>query len=337
MLILISIGSLAALGWLRYGLLPLRPLNTRLPGPDPLLQRTLKDVGEGDWKSAAQLLADAGRDWDRRAYYVQHLSHSAAHDGDAWLRTWTAARPEDSDAALVSACARVEHAWKTRGAQRASATSREQFEGFHRELLGAREDLARVAAMNPEDPTPLAKEIWVALGLGYPMDTTRSLWEQVTVRAPHGYSAHFSTLQFMCKKWRGSHVQAKEFAARAAQDAPLGTLLKLLPLNAWYEEHEVFSEERLTSVAFRSRHLIALVDAALEDAAAAESHPELPWARHTLAYFLLRQGRYKESVAQFRHVDGYTHGLPWRYQAFPRLSYRSHRTRAMWGALLLRR
>ncbi|WP_328929905.1 hypothetical protein OG429_38550 [Streptomyces sp. NBC_00190] len=66
-------------------------------------------------------------------------------------------------------------------------------------------------------------------------------------------------------------------------------------------------------------------------------HPELPWARHTLASFLLRQGRFRESVAQFRHVDGYTLGLPWHYQAFPRLSYRSHRTRAMWGALLLRR
>ncbi|MBT2478159.1 hypothetical protein [Streptomyces sp. ISL-94] len=337
MLILISIGSLAALGWLRYGLLPLRPLNTRLPGPDPLLQRTLKDVSHGEWTSAAQLLTDAGKDWDRRAYYVQHLSHSAAHDGDAWLRAWNAARPEDSDAALVSACARVEHAWKTRGALRASATSSEQFEAFHRELLGARDDLARVAAMNPEDPTPLAKEIWVALGLGYPMDTMRSLWDQVTERAPHVYSAHHGALQFMCKKWRGSHIQAKEFATQAAHDAPLGSLLKVLPLNAWYEEHEVFTEERLMPESFRSPHLIGLVNAALEDAAAAEGHPELPVARHVLAYFLLRQGRYRESVAQFRHVDGYAHGLPWRYQPLPRLSYRSHRTRAMWGALLLRR
>ncbi|MEU8434493.1 hypothetical protein AB0F18_16540 [Streptomyces sp. NPDC029216] len=90
-------------------------------------------------------------------------------------------------------------------------------------------------------------------------------------------------------------------------------------------------EQRPTAAAFRSPHLIALVDAALEDAAAAGDHPELPRVRHTLAYFLLRQGRYREAVAQFRHVDGYTHGLPWRYSPFPRLSYRSHRTRAMWG------
>ncbi|MGW6785918.1 hypothetical protein [Streptomyces sp. NPDC054987] len=338
MLVLIALGSLAALVWIRYGLLPLRPLNSRLAGPDPLLERTLKAAVAGEWKPAAQLLTDAGKDWDRRDYYVQHLSRSAAWDGAAWLDTWDTARPQDPDVALIRACTQVELAWKARGARRASATSEAQFEAFHQALGDARYDLAHAADLNPEDPTPHSKEIWVALGLGYSPDMTRALWDRVTERAPHLMAAHHGMLQYRSRKWRGSHTEAREFAARAAQDAPPGSLLTVLPLVAWYEEFACFAEERLHPEVFRTPHLIALVDAAIEDAEAADGHPELPWMRHVLGYFLYRQGRYRAAVAQFRHVDGYIGAaLPWRYSAFPKLHYRLVRTRTMWGALLRRR
>ncbi|MCM2421282.1 hypothetical protein [Streptomyces sp. RKAG293] len=61
--------------------------------------------------------------------------------------------------------------------------------------------------------------------------------------------------------------------------------------------------------------MIARVDALLADVAAAPAaHPQLPDARHLLAYFLYRQGRFQESAEQFRLVDGYVGALPWRYQ-----------------------
>ncbi|WP_327414937.1 hypothetical protein [Streptomyces sp. NBC_01233] len=333
---IILIGSLVAAYWLRYGLLPLRPQNGRLPGPDPQLQPVLKAVRTGEWEPAALLVGSAGSDWNLRAHYVQHLAYTAVYDDDAWLGKWHAARPEDPDAMLVSACARVEYAWKLRGAAYASATSTEQFQGFHRELVGAQQDLAHIAALNPDDPTPLAKEIWVALGLGYSKEQMRSLWTEVTKRAPDHYQAHSAALQYKCRKWRGSAQEAEQFAAEAARRAPRGSLLTVLPLVSWYEHHVLSAEGRVPADFFRTPVLTALVDAALDDVAAAEGHPNLPSARHALAYFLLRQGRYRAAVEQFRHVDGYAEAFPWRYRPWKKLSYRAHRTRAMWGALLTR-
>ncbi|PWK73490.1 hypothetical protein BCL76_102516 [Streptomyces sp. CG 926] len=315
-------------------LIPLRRLNGRMAGPDPRLQAAIEAIGSGAWQPAADLLAEAGTDWERRTACTRALAYSAVHDGDAWLTAWQAAAPDDPDAVMVAASARVQQAWKLRGAQRAVATSQEQFDAFHRELHAAREALAHAARVCPEDPTPLVDTIWTALGLGYSKDEMREVWIELDARAPHHFVAHCSAVQYYSRKWRGSRLEAEEFAARAVHEAPRGRLMTLLPLIVWFE-HE---EEGDSAGRYGMPDAIALVDAALEDVAAtAEGHPGLPVARHLLAYFLVRQHRYRAALEQFRHVDGYTDAMPWRYRPWGKLSYRLHRARAVWGALLTRR
>jgi hypothetical protein len=327
-LALLGAAGAACAGW--WWLLPLRRLNGRLAGPDAELQRAVAAARRGGWEPAARLLEVTGRDWERRSLYAKRLGHLAAWDGDDWLRDWQDARPDDPDAAVVRARCQVDLAWKLRGAKRATHTSREKFDGFHRELFRSREPIAVAAQLNPDDPTPYVTEIWTALGLGYCEPDMAKLWEGVSARAPQHFEGHCSALQYWCGKWRGSAKLARDFAGSAAAGAPSGSLLTALPLIAWYEHHD----GSLVTGSYTTPQVRALVDATLADAAAADDHhPRLPEVRHLLAHFLLRQGRCREALRQFRAVDGYVDALPWRYRPFPRLAYRTARTRAARGAL----
>ncbi|WP_030619419.1 hypothetical protein [Streptomyces achromogenes] len=295
----------------KLGLLPAERQNTDLAAPLPeQWTAALAAVRGGDWQPAADLLAAVGRDWDRRSALAYVLADRAAEE-DAWLLAWEAARPDDPDAAVVRARSTVLLAWKIRGAKAAQYTTQEQFEGFRRTLTAAREDVARAAALNPDDPTPFVAEIWVALGLGYPNARMDELWTEITSRAPHHYEAHFSALQYWCAKWRGSERLAREFAERAAAGAPLGSLLTVLPLIAHFEHDESDDTEADNTPEMRAR-----VEAALADAAAADpTHPRLPELRHLLAYYLHLQGRNEAALEQFRLVDGHVNALPWRHDS----------------------
>lgn len=294
----------------KLGLLPADRQNTGHAGPLPTgWEAALSRVGGGDWHAAAELLRGIGRDWDRRSMAIGLLSGLAADD-DTWLLAWESARPDDPDAAVVRATSTVTLAGRIRGAKRAEYTTQEQFAGFHRMLHRSRDEIARAAALDPDDPTPYVMEITVALGLGYPHSEMDRLWAEITARAPYHYEGHWRALQYWCKKWRGSEQLATEFAEQAAAKAPPGSLLTVLPLIAHFEHDESDDAE-----GDRTPEMVARVDAGLADAAAADpAHPRLPELRHLLAYYLSLQDRDEMAIEQFRLVDGHVNALPWRYR-----------------------
>ncbi|MEU3978732.1 hypothetical protein AB0F77_01260 [Streptomyces sp. NPDC026672] len=312
----------------KLGLLPVERQDTRYAAPIPAEWQSALDAARGgDWRPAAEVLGGIGRDWDRRSAFAYLLGKSAAEE-DAWLLAWESDRADDPDAAVVRARSTVILAWEIRGAKRAQYTTREQFDGFHRTLERAREDIARAAALDPDDPTPYVAEIWVALGLGYPNSEMDRLWKEITERDPYHYEAHFSALQYWCKKWRGSERLAFDFAERAAATAPQGSLLTVLPLIAHFEH-----DESDTNEVDRTPEMFARVDAGLADAAAADpAHPRLPELRHLLAYYLHLQGRDEAAVEQFRLVDGHVDAMPWRYRGNKAEYYCQIRNAAVRGA-----
>ncbi|MCB5169782.1 hypothetical protein LG634_33900 [Streptomyces bambusae] len=297
------------------GLVPAERQDTALAAPLPAAERAALDaVREGRWEPAAAVLTEIGRDWERRSAFTYLLGELAADD-DTWLTAWEQTRRDCPDAAVVRARSTVVLAWNVRGAKRARYTSREQFEGFHRVLEQAGADIERAAQLNPDDPTPHIAAIWVALGLGAPRAEMDRIWAEVTARAPHHYEAHFSALQYWCKKWRGSRRLAMAFAEQAAAAAPAGSLLTAFPLIAFFEHDGEDAEGTDEPEDVESEAMQRRVDAALRDVAAADaSHPRLAEVRHLLAYYCLLQGRVDESAENFRLVDGYVGALPWRYR-----------------------
>jgi tetratricopeptide (TPR) repeat protein len=302
------------------GLLPAERQDTEHPAPLPAAWSAALDaVRGGAWQPAAELLSAVGRDWERRSTAVALLATLAARE-DGWLMDWEAARPADPDAAVVRAQSTVYLAWELRGAKGARHTTREQFEGFHRTLAAAREEIAKAAELNPDDPTPHIAEIWVALGLGYPHAEMDKLWAEITTRAPYHYGAHFAALQYWCEKWRGSEQLAFDFAERAAAEAPLGSLLTVLPLIAHFEH-----DESTDVAADNTPEMVARVDAALADAAEAAAagpdRPGLAQLRHLLAFYLHLQDRHEAALEQFHLIDGYVDALPWSYRGDDAAAY----------------
>ncbi|MFD0370841.1 hypothetical protein [Streptomyces sp. NPDC127114] len=302
------------------GFLPADRLDTERSRPlDPALAAALDAARTGDWKPAAELLSatTAGPDWETRTFQVARLGSLAAED-DTWLAAWEAAEPDSPDAAVVRADSSVSLAGELRGSATAANTTREQFDGFHRMMRRARGEIARAAELNPADPTPYIDEIWVALALRYSHDDMRALWERITARAPHHYSAHYAAMQYWCQKWRGSVELAREFTDRVVATAPRGSLLTAFPLISWYE-HESFGH---TDRGYRTPEVSAMVDTLAADVAAAPAdHLRLNEVRLLLAWYLVELRRYPEALEQFRLVDGHIGAFPWNYYGDPAKAY----------------
>ncbi|MFC5718999.1 hypothetical protein ACFP1Z_02230 [Streptomyces gamaensis] len=311
-------------------LLPPERQNTDRACPDPEADAVTAALARGDWQPAAQALAAAGTDWERRSYLVGVVARRAAED-DSWLRAWQAARPDDPDAAVVDADAKVTLAWEIRGSGWAKNLTGEQIEGFFRVLREAREDFARAASLaHPQDPTPYLLQIPLYMGLNAPHEAMRELWAEVASRAPYHYEAHWYALQYWCEKWHGSEELARDFAAKEAAAAPAGSLLTMFPLLSWFEHHH----DKAPDEAYGWLEVRQLVDAALADVAAARpDHPRTAEVRHLLAYFLTEAGRYEEAVEQFQRVDGYVEAAPWRYSGKPAQMFCQYRDKALRGSL----
>ncbi|MFJ8160768.1 hypothetical protein ACIRBY_07525 [Streptomyces sp. NPDC096136] len=297
-------------------------LDTDHPAPVPAERRTVLEAARsGDWEAAAAYVEAAGQDWQERLERVRPLAEAAAED-DAWLLAWRAARPADPTAALVNADTSVMVAWNVRGSQSGSRTTQEQFRLFHQLLTKARADAHEAQELaDPADPSPYVVEQAVAMGLGYSHEDYRQLWERITARAPRVLWSHVAGLQYWCAKWQGSHELAREYARASAAAGKPGDLLTLLPLMAYFEQEE-WEDDLLPETYYKEPEIVAAVDAALADlAAAGNAHPGAPRMRHFLAYLLFWQDRDAEAVEQFRHVDGYIGAAPWTYAGEPKRRY----------------
>ncbi|MEJ8670863.1 hypothetical protein WKI71_28085 [Streptomyces sp. MS1.AVA.1] len=301
----------------QLGFLPGEQLDTdRAYAPDPRIAAVREAVRAGDWKAGAQFLAEAGRDWQERDRRSSVLADEAVKD-DSWLLAWRTERPEDPDMALVFAESMIYLAWEVRGSATAKHTTQEQFAGFRRILDQAREACAQAQALAGDDPCPFIVEIPLAKGLGYPHERFEEIWAEIVERDPHHLAAHTSALQYWCAKWRGSHELAEGFARSAAEKGTPGQLLTLLPLEAYFE-YEIQHSDLEQDEFYKRPEIVAAVDAALVDvAAAAAADPEdwrIPQVRHLLASLLFWQDRYEAAAEQFRLVDGYIDAVPWSYR-----------------------
>ncbi|GLZ31061.1 hypothetical protein Lesp02_32500 [Lentzea sp. NBRC 105346] len=279
----------------RHGLVPDVEVSTSPPRDDRELRAAEAAARAGDWEQAAALVAGTWLDWDRRAVVVHALAGIAAHD-DTWLEKWRAARPDDRDLAVVHADALVQLAWLVRGSARASRTTAEQFDGFHRVLVQAEEAARHATRVLPDDPTPWGTLLTLARGLSYDHDAFERLWDELVKRDPHHRAGHEQALQYWCGKWSGSHELMIDFATRAAAKSPT---LAGLPLRA------AFELELDDAADWKSVRPAIDVLLTLDEMSAAD--------RGWLALALVRTKRYAEAVEQFRALGTNASGMPWRY------------------------
>jgi hypothetical protein len=262
--------------------------------PDDRLGPALVGAGRGEYGPAAELLAATrtGADWENRDRYARRLA-AFARSRDEWYEEWRTAAPHDPDALLVGAQLAVERAWQSPA---------------RAELLREVSPLITAAAHGDDrDPVPWRIALDHARGTKAGHRYFEELWEAAVRRAPHHYGCHVAALRYLASSWHGSHHTCLDFAERAAQDAPAGSLVQALPARAAFSYltdgcgPEV-PRERLDAAADRAIALSARFPAAD------------PWpaeVRNKLMYVLVRLKRWTDAEHQLRLIGPYATSFPW--------------------------
>ncbi|MFD4911558.1 hypothetical protein [Kitasatospora purpeofusca] len=287
------------------------------------LAAVLDAARSGDWRPAAGYLAEVGgdRDASRRWARLGPLRTVAAED-DAWLRRWREEDPRSAAAALLQTIVLVGRAWDIRTSRFASEVSEEQYRGFRQVLREAEQVALQAVETAPaEDPNPWVAQIAIAMGLSRSREDFRSLWAEVVARDPHHLRAHQGALQYWCAKWHGSHELMHAFVDTALADAPAGSLLTTLRIEAFVEQ---VTRDKAPAAAYRTPEFTAALDALLADLEQADpAHPYLQDARGWAAWGLVMNARTVHALELFQVMGGEVAG-PWRdyddpLQAFDRM------------------
>jgi hypothetical protein len=294
-----------------------------LDPPAPRLRPALVAAATGDHRPVRELLAATRLDgeWENRGAWVPRLATAALHN-PGWLDDWTAASPDDPDAALLRAAVSLKHAWAVRTGARAKDVPQDQFQAFFALLDDAVPVISAAAEANPADPVPWQLALEHATGSQSPREVFDAYWAEAVERAPHHYGCHLAAMQYLCEKWHGSHEEMFDFAERAARGALPGSKLHALPLLAAVE-YDVLAEVVGGDDARHSRISRLRVRSAIERALTLvgtyePGDPEVADVRNHLALMLLLARRPEESLAQFSAVGTHATEYPWAYFGAPR-------------------
>lgn len=226
-------------------------------------------IEEGRVADAASWLG-AVRQWDARAFYVDSASRWPGRP--AWLDRWVEASPDVALALLVRGDHAIHWAWAARGnawepAAGAEATFRER-------LLLAEDDLQRAAEMDPDDPTGPCLLIRVARGRRLSLAEKFDRFQMLVARDPRHRQGHAEMLRSVTEKWGGSHDLMFQFARSAREDAPAGSPLHTLIVEAHVERWLLADREGADAGYWRLPHVVAdVTDAAAAYLAAPASEP----------------------------------------------------------------
>ncbi|MEU0253934.1 hypothetical protein ABZ299_15830 [Streptomyces sp. NPDC006184] len=267
---------------------------TVLDAPDDRLSPALVAAGRGEYAVAAGLLAAtrAAAEWENRDRYARRLA-AFARSRPEWYEEWRAATPEDPGALLVGAQLAVDRAWPS--------PARAEL------LREVSPHITAAARADDRDPVPWRIALDHARGSRAGHRYFEELWEAAVRRAPHHYGCHVAALRYLAASWHGSHHACFDFADRAAQDAPAGSLVQALPARAAFG----YLTDGCGPEVPRAR-----LDAAADRAIGLSGHfPEAdPWpaeVRNKLLYVLLRLDRREDARTQLRLIGPYATSFPW--------------------------
>ncbi|GIJ47468.1 hypothetical protein Val02_43540 [Virgisporangium aliadipatigenens] len=283
------------------------------------LRAARESAALGDWETVAAAI-DSADSWERRALRVWVLAGYAATD-DLWLKRWRTARPDDPLLWTVRACVEADRASRARGGASAARTSRSQFEAFHRLMRDARLTSQLAIEKSPRDPTPWVQYLWSMFPDGRGRrEEFATAFAALRERDPFHYTGHEAALQFYAAKWYGSHAEMFAMARTVAAEAPPGSAVNMLPVQAHIEYilreyHWDGADGHAASQAYL-RGVSDELDACVAKwrSAGPPSHALAMKTRSVQLATLALAGRTRETRPLWAEVGGYLGGgYPWYY------------------------
>lgn len=219
----------------RFGSAPLRRwLHRRLQAENnaaglvPGGEELQAALGRGDTSAVQFLWDDAGDDWGARHVFVTTLCQASALDACA---SWAKREPGNAFAQLCLGHAALRQAWAVRTSQAGAQVDAESYQGWQRHLGQAETALRQATELSPEDPTPWAILVEVAMGQQR-LEEVHAFLAEADRRCPGHYGAHAAAINATSARWLGSHELALQVAREAAQAAAPGSDAHTLPILA---------------------------------------------------------------------------------------------------------
>lgn len=297
---------------------------------DPDALRLRDELADGRWEDAHEFL-ESVRDWRLRNFYVNALARVPGRP--EWIDEWIAARPNSSVPLLFCGWHRVNWAWEARGSGRAKTVQQDAWPVFQSRLVAADRDLVKAAALDKEDPTPLARSIWVAMGLSLGQPEVRRRFAAADAREQQNQAACYAMIQATARKWGGSHEAMFEFARMVAREAPDGSsghkMIALAHVERWLdlprEERPAYFRDDAVG-----REIRAAADRSIRSAAYPSDSPT--WAdRNAFAFCFNLMHDWDAALAQIKLIGPRITPGPWNYQGKPGTAYVNARERARAG------
>jgi hypothetical protein len=238
-----------------------------------------------------------------------------------WLVSQPATFEDDALLATYAGAAAMRNGWRTRGNADASLVATSQFKSFWAWLAEAEEHLARATALQPNDVTPWVYLLVTSRGLQRDRSEFEQVFHQALARDPQHLEVHRQMLQFLCKKWFGSHEEMFDFARFVSASAPAGSPLHELPILAHVERWVEFSVQDSNEIKLRSEYLHSSAVRADLMAATSRLEPLLAGfpdgrsvtARNQLAFLAWRAADRGAFVQAINRMHGVVSPAPWNY------------------------
>ena len=279
---------------------------------DPVVLTLITSANRHDWPTVRAILA---RHPDDEVSTLLHAMAENAPDIHGWLTAKRDEAPDDPLAHLALGAVTVSHAWHVRTSSRPQHVSRDQFKQFHALLREAEEHLYRAVELAPDSAAPWSYLVTSGRGLQMEADIVRRRFEAATDRCAHHRRAHQQMLQFLCRKWSGSHEEMHEFAAAAAAGPHWGRLAHLVAiahLERWLElpvgtERSAYMKQPAVQKELSEAADLSIFQPGWSD-------PRSPYAEPNLfAMTLSLAGLPTDARRAFELTDGMVTRFPWSY------------------------
>jgi hypothetical protein len=294
---------------------------------DQLAHHFAAELAVGLWQELHDFL-EATRDPEVRFFYVNELSRAVGHRPD-WMNEWRAARPGSAVPELFSGALYVRSAWEARGAKWGKYVAEDAAQLFHQRLVLADRDLAAAAELDPQDPTPHAQSLWVALGLSLGQPELHRRFAEVNRRCPWHCGAYRAMSQGGAPKWGGSLGTLFGLARQVMDEAPEGHSVHTFVPTVHFERWVNFSREKEATAADRQGYFRAPKVAEQVNQAARKSiGPAAYQPGHqaisdrnmfSMAFWLL--GDFRAQLEQIKMTGPVISSVPWGYRSDPIGSY----------------
>jgi hypothetical protein len=295
----------------------------------PEAHRFRAELAAGRWQEFHDFL-QATTDWDERHFYVLRLCDISGRP--AWIDEWVKARPDSALPLLFRGSHGVNWAWEARGGGRANTVKEDAWPLFHARLVDADRDLARAAALDERDPSPLARAIWVAMGLSLGQQEIRRRFAEAERRQHLNASAIYGMVQALARKWYGSHEEMFDFARWVRDEAPDGhpahKAIALAHLEGWLDEPEETTPQYFLAEAVRAEIRTAADRSIRSPAYVGGKLAAIDRNAFAMCFFLMRD--YDAQLEQMRLIGPHVTSAPWQYMVgTPGQAYERARQAAM--------